>query len=121
MNPGNKGKGRPRGSPNKRSLVGPGVLAACAERLRKLKKLATDDSCDPLENMLIIALDPGTPLEVRCSMWKELAQYCYPKRRAIEVSGSVGSVIPLSTAESIAAIDAALEKRAKRKSKTMTG
>jgi len=42
--------------------------------------------CDPIEGLACIALDPQTDvtLEVRC--FAELAQYVYPKPRAIDLA-----------------------------------
>ncbi len=106
--------GRAKGTPNKRSRLAPSVLEGCLERLRKAKLVPPSATHDPLENMLILALDLETPIEIRAALFRDMAKFCYPQRKAVELSGSVGGVVPLSTAESIAAIDAALEKRAKR-------
>jgi hypothetical protein len=42
--------------------------------------------CDPIEGMARIALDPGTPLDLRARMFAELAPYVYPKRKALEAT-----------------------------------
>ncbi len=65
--------GRKAGTPNKRTL-------AVIERLEAL-------GCDPLEGMARLALDQGNPPELRGRMFAELAGYCYPKRKAVELSG----------------------------------
>lgn len=49
--------------------------------------------CDPIEGMALISLDEKAPVEIRARMNAELAQYCYPKRRAIEHSGPGGNAI----------------------------
>lgn len=72
-----KGRGRPRGSANKRSL-------AVAEKLKEL-------DCDPLEGMAKIAqqaMDEGD-MALAGSMYKELAQYVAPKRKAVEVAADI--------------------------------
>lgn len=67
--------GRPKGSPNKRTQE-------IAERLSELK-------CDPIEAMVKIAMDVANDVKLRAEMYKELAQYLYPKRKAIEHSGEI--------------------------------
>lgn len=68
--------GRRKGSKNKLGTV-------AAERLAELK-------CDPLEGMARIAADPDNPPELRGKMFAELAQYVWPKRRAMEHMGKDG-------------------------------
>jgi hypothetical protein len=60
-----------RGTPNK-------ATDALARKLTKL-------GCDPIVGLAKIALNPATEagLKVRC--FSELAQYVYPKRKAVEV------------------------------------
>ncbi len=67
---GRKTGGRQAGTPNKRSKC-------VEERLASL-------GCDPIEGMAKIAMDPATPLAIRASMFRELAQYIAPKRKALE-------------------------------------
>jgi len=43
--------------------------------------------CDPIEGMIRIAQNPLAPLELRGRMFSELAQYIFPKRKAVEHSG----------------------------------
>ena len=69
---GAKTGGRQRGTPNKRTQD---VIA----RLEAL-------GCDPLEGMAKLAMDEGNAAELRGRMYAELAAYCYPKRKAIEVT-----------------------------------
>jgi len=68
------GAGRPKGSANKRTQ----------EVIEKLEALG----CDPIVGMAKIAMDKNADLQLRGSMYKELAQYVYPKRKAVEVSGT---------------------------------
>ena len=64
--------GRKPGTPNKQTK-------AIARKLAKL-------GCDPIEGLAKIALDPKTEptLKVRC--FAELAQYVYPKRKAVDLA-----------------------------------
>jgi hypothetical protein len=69
--------GRLKDTPNK-------VTRDVIERLTEL-------SCDPIEGMAGIAADPKSSPELRGRMYAELAQYVYPKRKAIEVGGIDGA------------------------------
>jgi hypothetical protein len=62
--------GRVRGTPNKQS-------DAIARKIAKL-------GCDPIEGLARIALDPETKPELRVRCFTELAQYVYPKRKAVD-------------------------------------
>jgi len=42
--------------------------------------------CDPIEGLARIALDPQTNVALKVRSFAELAQYVYPKRKAIEVA-----------------------------------
>jgi len=77
--PGERRGGRQRGTPNKRT-------AAVTETLEAL-------GCDPIEGMARIAMDETAELGIRAQMYKELAQYVAPKRKAIEVTGEDGGPI----------------------------
>ncbi len=79
MAAGHKTGGRAAGTPNRKTLE-------VAERLAELK-------CDPIEGMARIATDEKNPPELRGRMFAELAQYVYPKRKAIEHSGPGGADI----------------------------
>jgi hypothetical protein len=74
--PGERRGGRSKGTPNKRT-------EAVAERLEAL-------GCDPIEGMARIAMDETVELSIRAQMYKELAQYVAPKRRAVEMQAEVG-------------------------------
>ena len=63
--------GRPKGSRNKQTL-------AVTDRLEAL-------GCDPIEGMAMIAMDEKAELTLRAQMFKELAQYIAPKRKAVEM------------------------------------
>ena len=62
--------------PNKRTLE-------ISARLAEL-------SCDPIEGMARLAMDSKNTPELRGRMFSELAQYVYPKRKAVEVSAQGG-------------------------------
>lgn len=55
-----------------------------------------DMKCDPIEGMARIAMDAKQPMSLRAKVYSELAQYLYPKRRAIELTGADGSPIELN-------------------------
>ena len=63
--------GRPKGSRNKQTL-------AVIDRREAL-------GCDPIEGMARIAMDERADLSIRAQMYKELAQYTAPKRKAVEM------------------------------------
>ncbi len=67
---------RPKGSQNQQTQ-------AVVDRLEAL-------GCDPIEGIAKIAMDETAELSIRAQMYKELAQYVAPKRKAIEVSGEAG-------------------------------
>ena len=64
------GSGRRRGTPNKRT-------AEIRELLLSLK-------CDPIQGMARIAMNIKNSADLRGRMFAELAQYTWPKRKAIE-------------------------------------
>jgi hypothetical protein len=68
--------GRLRGTPNRKS----------EQLLRKLQSL----ECDPIEGLARIALDAETRLDLRVRCYAELAQYVYPKRKAVDLAGHDG-------------------------------
>ncbi len=69
---GRKSGGRKKGTPNKKTK----------EIIDKLEEL----NCDPIEGMASIARIAKTmgDFSLAGSMYKELAQYVYPKRKAVE-------------------------------------
>jgi len=99
------GSGRKKGTPNKRTLD----LQARMEEL----------GCDPIDFMvkvikgeivedvvlgthkgepIIRKMAPGYDLQVACA--KELAQYLYPKRKALELTGGDGEELSLVLVDS---------------------
>ena len=64
--------GRKLSTPNKRSQ-------ALLERLEEL-------GCNPIEGLARIALDPATKPDLKVRSFAELAQYHYPKRKAMDLS-----------------------------------
>ena len=74
-----KSGGRKSGTPNRRTT-------AAAEVLEDLK-------CDPIEALVRIAQAKTTPLEIQVACYKELGQYRYAKRRALEVTGHEGEPV----------------------------
>lgn len=63
--------GRIRGTPNRKTEL-------VAKKLAKL-------GCDPIEGLALIALDPETKVELKVRCLSELAQYVYPKRKAVDI------------------------------------
>src|SRR5215211_8394308 len=49
--------------------------------------------CNPIEGMARIAMDENAELGLRAQMYKELAHYIAPKRKAIEVTGEGGGPV----------------------------
>jgi len=64
--------GRPHAEPENTRNFGPARFA----RVR----------CDPIEGMAQIAMNEAHPPELRGRMFAELAQYVYPKRKAVELA-----------------------------------
>jgi hypothetical protein len=72
---GYKTGGRQRGTPNRASRD-------VSERLQAL-------GCDPVAGMARLAMDAGNSAELRLRAYAELAAYCFPRLRAIEVKPDV--------------------------------
>jgi hypothetical protein len=70
---GHKTGGRKVGTPNRKT--------------REISELLESLGHNPIEAMVRIATDPEASLELRGRMNAELAQYIYPKRKAVEVAG----------------------------------
>jgi hypothetical protein len=70
---------RTKGIPNKRTI-------AVTEKLEALDR-------DPIEGMARVAMDESQPIRLRAQMYKELAQYVAPKRKAVEVTGEDGGSV----------------------------
>src|SRR5688500_1358511 len=70
-----KGAGRQPGSRNKRTI--------------EVEELFAKHHFNPLERMIALCETPEVSLEIKAALLKELAQYAYPKRKAIEHSGVI--------------------------------
>lgn len=77
--PGERRGGRQKGTPNKRTQAVTKILATVG--------------CDPIEGMARIAMDETAELGIRAQMYKELAQYVAPKRKAVQITGEDGGPI----------------------------
>jgi Fe2+ transport system protein FeoA len=105
--PGGRPKGYPKTGGKKKGSVNKISLAKeVAARLEEL-------GCDPIAGLATIAGDPAVDHYVRVRCYSELAQYLYPKRRAIEHSGPGGGPIPIS-ADPFDAITRELSRIAER-------
>lgn len=71
---GYKSGGRKPGTPNKRT-------AELAERLAEL-------GFDPVAVIVAIASDPGASPELRLRAAAEMMPYCFPRRKAVELTAS---------------------------------
>ena len=78
---GRKTGGRKAGTPNRRTT--------------EVSKLLESLHCNPIEGMVSIATDPKASLELRGRMYGELAQYLYPKRKAVELAGDLDATDPI--------------------------
>jgi hypothetical protein len=72
---------RPKGLPKTGGRVRGTANKATDALARKLKKLG----CDPIEGLAKIALDPFTEVSLKVRCFTELAQYLYPKRKAVDI------------------------------------
>lgn len=83
----NNPAGRPKGSKNK-------VKADIEQKLAAL-------GCDPIQGMAEIAIEAKNngDFTLAGSMYKELAQYVAPKRKAVEVSGEGGGPVEFAWAK----------------------
>jgi hypothetical protein len=70
---GRKYGGRKKGTPNRKT--------------QEISELLESLGHNPIEAMVKIANNPKASLELRGRMNAELAQYVYPKRKAVEVAG----------------------------------
>jgi hypothetical protein len=68
---GHKTGGRAAGTPNRKT--------------KEVKDVLESLGCDPVEGMARIAMNAKHPPELRGRMHAELAQYLYPKRKAIHL------------------------------------
>lgn len=84
-----RGLGRPRGYA-KTGGRKPGVPN---KKTAEVRELLLSLKCDPITGMARIAMNSKNPPELRGRMYSELAQYMWPKRKAIEVSGESGPYV----------------------------
>jgi hypothetical protein len=73
MAKGHKTGGRVAGTPNRKT--------------QEISALLDSLGCDPIAGMARIAMNEAHPPELRGRMYAELAQYLFPKRKAVEHSG----------------------------------
>lgn len=90
--------GRVKGTPNKRTQ----------DVIERLKAL----NCDPIEGMAKIAAQAMSDGELPLAgqMYKELAQYVAPKRKAVEMTGKDGEAIQTERTILIVDVDGNTEK-----------
>jgi len=74
MAKGHKTGGRTAGTPNRKT--------------QEISALLDSLGCDPIEGMARIAMNKEHPPELRGRMYAELAQYVFPKRKAVDHSGA---------------------------------
>ena len=85
---GRKTGGRQKGTPNKRTVD-------LAERLEAL-------DCDPVTELVRLAMDPATKPAIKARCYIDLLAYLYPKRKAVEVSTSENPIILRLTPQDMA-------------------
>lgn len=71
--------GRKKGTPNRKTKL---VEEICAEM-----------GIDPIRGLARIAKNPKNPVEIRLRAYSCIAEYMYPKRKAIEHTGSNGEAL----------------------------
>ena len=81
--------GRPKGLPKTGGRQAGTSNRKTQALLEKLDSLG----CDPIEGLAKIALAPETPPELKVRCLAELAQYVYPKRKAIDLSTDPNSTL----------------------------
>ncbi len=86
--PNKRGPGRPKGLGK---VPGSGRKPGTVnKKTAEVRELLLSLKCDPITGMARIAMNSKNPPELRGRMYSELAQYLWPKRKAIEVSGDDG-------------------------------
>ena len=101
MAAGFKTGGRQKGTPNR----------ATQEIEAQLEALG----CDPIAGMAKIAMSEESPPELRGRMYSELASYVFPKRKAIEHSGSIHRTYEDALEELETAVDTAVDAEEARR------
>lgn len=79
MAEGKKTGGRVKGTPNRKT--------------RKLQRILEDKDFDPVLELIALAKDPETSRGDKKDICKDLVQYIYPKRKAVEHEGSMALTI----------------------------
>src|SRR5215468_3229729 len=92
-----KGMNKVAGSGRKKGIIPPDK--------KTVREMLAAIGCDPIEGLARIAMDENENKQLRARCYTELAGYCWPKLRSIELSGPDGEAIALthvSPAEEIA-------------------
>lgn len=105
-----KSGGRTSGTPNKRTTLAGERLREIEAKLRDEGRLEPSERLDPLEAMALAMIDHDSESSVRLAAAKELAQYLYPKRRAVEVAETAPQIAPMATNDAMAQIHAAIDR-----------
>lgn len=84
------GSGRKKGTPNKKPPESNVILARIQKRYPKWH---------PVEALAKMANDATLDNVIRLHATKEVAQYCVPKLKAVEISGPGGAAIPITIAK----------------------
>lgn len=117
------GSGRRKGSPaklkpaNKPTVghisiaAGPYISVGHSMLPRDISEKLRALGCDPIEGMAILAMDKTQKPELRGRMFAELAQYEFPKRKAIEHTGLIAADDTHSARESLRARIAGIAAR----------
>ena len=71
-------------------------MAHIKEIRQQVRKLCMDENYDPLREMVVLAKDPGTPLDHRVTLHKELAQYVAPKLKSMDLTAEVSGGIQVN-------------------------
>lgn len=75
MATGFKTGGRTKGTPNKKTT--------------DVQQLLENLNCNPIEGMARIAENIEIDISIRLNAYKEIAQYMFPKRRAVDLNASI--------------------------------
>lgn len=73
---------RPKGLPKTGGRVAGTPNRNTQALLEKLDRMG----CNPIEGLAKIAVDPATTTDLKVRCFAELAQYIYPKRKAVDFS-----------------------------------
>lgn len=98
-------------------IPGSGMQKGMKRKATAAKEVMEAAGCDPIEGMVRLAMDEKQKPELRGKMFAELAQYVWPKLRAIEHSGVGGGAIGIQVSgadELRRRIDALAERLGKK-------